>query len=120
VVVANELYNDAKATNQALETRRLLLQQSLQQVQEVYSHRQFEGSAKNPDSAKTMLLTEQETLVRLERALSVLENSDAIDRVTALEQRIVELRELGDLEAARVAAIEKAVDSARQIETAAG
>jgi len=119
VIAANESHQTAQAANQALEKRRLLLEKNLQQIQEVYARHQFNASAKDPESAKLMVLTEQERLVHLERALSILENSNAIERVTSLEQRIARLRELGDQEASQVAAIEKAVDAARQIQEAA-
>jgi len=119
VIAASELHKTAQATNQALENRRLFVEKNLQQVQAIYAHHQFEASAKDPGSAKVMLLTEQERLIRFERALSILENSNAIERVTSLEDRIARLREVGDQEAAQVAVIEKAVDSARQIQEAA-
>ena len=57
--------------------------------------------------------------MRLERALSVLEASNALDRVSALEAKVAALRSRGEQEAARLAAAEKAVESARQIDNAA-
>src|SRR5258708_17071635 len=55
----------------------------------------------------------------MERALSVLEASNAIDRVGALESKVTSLRARAEQEAARLASIEKAIESARQINNAA-
>lgn len=116
---AAKSYESAKAANEALANRRVRMESVLQQVTEVYVRHQFSAPADDPASAKDMLLVEQEKLVRLERALSILENSTAIERVTGLEERITRLRDAGEQEAARVAAIEKAFDAARQIDAAA-
>ena len=44
----------------------------------------------------------------------MLETSDAIDKVKALEAKVVQLRERADQEAARLSGVERAVEAARQ------
>src|SRR5262249_33454310 len=58
-------------------------------------------------------------LVRLERALAILETSNALDRVKTLEARVTNLREKADQEAAKLSGAERVVEAARQIEAAA-
>ena len=119
VIAADQSLSTAQSRYQEMENRRAALQHNLQTVQEVYGRRGFDVPPDDPKLAQTKLFSEQENLVRLERALSILENSNAIERVKALEQRIAALRQLGDQEAAKLASAEKAVESARQIDAAA-
>ena len=119
VTAANQASSVAQNRLQELENRRAALQRSLQKVQEVYSRRGFAAPPGDPKVAQAVLFSEQENLIRLERALSILEGSNAIERVNALEQRIAALRERGDQEAAKLAATENAAELARQIDAAA-
>ncbi len=102
-----------------LSNRSTLLEQSLARVQEVYSRLSFAAAPNNPKLAQTMLFAEQERLVRLERALAILDSSNAVERVASLESRIAALRNEGEKEAAKLAIAERAVESARQIDAAA-
>ena len=102
-----------------LNNRRLLLNQNLARVQEVYTRRGFAATPDNPTLAQTMLFAEQERLVKLERALTILDSSNTVERVTSLESRIATLRTQNEKEAAKLAAVERAVESARQIDAAA-
>jgi chromosome segregation protein len=58
-------------------------------------------------------------LVRLERALGILDSSNAVERVTSVESRILAVRSQSEREAAKLSEIERAVESARQIDAAA-
>jgi DNA repair exonuclease SbcCD ATPase subunit len=99
--------------------RREELDHKLTNVREVYERFGFAAPPDDPDGAERLLFIEQENLVRLERALVILEASNAIDRVKSLEGRIASLRERNDQEAAKFAATERAVEVARQIDVSA-
>jgi len=109
----------AQSRYSAFQSRREALQQKLKEVQETYARYGFDTPANDAKLAQTLLFAEREKLVRLERALSVLEASNAIDRVKTLEGRITTLRERSDQEAAKIVAAEKAVEAARQIDASA-
>ena len=102
-----------------LEKRRTALEQRLAKVRDIYARRHFNAPPEDPKVAQGLLFAEQEKIVGLERALAVLENSSVIERVKSLETRIAGLREQSDQEAAKLAATERAIESARQIDTAA-
>lgn len=99
--------------------RREDLEHKLAAVRETYALYEFKGPPDDPQKAEELLFAEQENLVRLERALLVLEASNAIDTVKGLEVRIAALRERSDQEAATLAAAERAVEAARQIDVSA-
>lgn len=99
--------------------RREALDRKLTTVREVYARYGFTALPDGPDQAEELLFAEQENLVRLERAMAVLEASNAIDKVKSLEGRIASLRERNDQEAAKLAAAERAVEVARQIDVSA-
>jgi chromosome segregation protein len=103
---------DANARRQAYEG-------NLARVQEVYSRRGFKAAADDPKLAQTLLFAEQEALVRLERALAILESSGAVERVASLESRIAALRKQNEMEAAKLGAVERGIELARQIDAAA-
>jgi DNA repair exonuclease SbcCD ATPase subunit len=109
----------AQTRYSTFQSRREALQQTLKDVQETYARYQFKAPANDAQVAQTLLFAKRENLVRLERALSVLEASNAIDRVKTLEGRITTLRERSDKESAKLAAAEKAAEAARQIDTSA-
>lgn len=69
--------------------------------------------------AQEILMNEREKVVRLERAIFILEASSAVDRVKSIEARIVTLRTHVEEETAKLTELEKAVDAARRIENAA-
>lgn len=102
-----------------LEDRRAALEQKRSRVKETYNRLQFPASPDDPQEAEKALFAEQENLVRLERALSILETSSAVDRVKALESRISTLREQIDQEALKLSGAERATEAARQIDNAA-
>lgn len=87
--------------------RREELDRKLASVREVYERFRFTAKPDDPDGAERLVFTEQENLVRLERALVILEASHAIDRVKSLEGRIGSLRERNDQEAAKLAAADR-------------
>ena len=116
---AERVLADAESRYAALEKRREALQQKLGSIGETYTRFGFDASANDPKRAQTSLFMQRENLIQLERALSVLEASNAIDRVKALEGRISALRERSDQEAARLVLAVKAVEAAHQINTAA-
>jgi len=102
-----------------LERRRLALERTLAEIREVYSRLGFKDPPATAKAAEEMLFREQASLVRLERAFAILETSNAIDKVKALESRIAQLRERSELEAAKLSVAERAVEAARQMEAAA-
>lgn len=110
---------DASTRYSTLSRRAEVLQTKLKSVREAYAKFGFNAREDDPAGAQQLIFTERENSVQLERALSVLEASNAVDRVSALETRVIALRGRGEQEAARLAAAEKAVESARQIDNAA-
>jgi chromosome segregation protein len=110
---------EAGARYVALTRRAEVLQEKLKTVRQTYLRFSFSASERDPAGAQQLIFAERENLVRLERALSVLEASNAVDRVGALESKVTSLRARADQEAARLASVEKAIESARQINNAA-
>jgi Lhr-like helicase len=96
--------------------RRLTAEQQLASISGEYERLAFTGAADDPNAAQRLLLTEQEGLTRLERALFILEASSAADRVATLESRIAELRARLDRETAALADADRALEAARQID----
>lgn len=115
---AQRILADAESKHTALLSRRSTFQQKLDAIEESYSQFGLKSHSDDPKNAQAELFTHRESLVKLERALSILEASNAIDRVKTLEGRIAALRERSDSEAARLATVEKAVENARQIDAA--
>lgn len=103
--------------NQLVE-RRAEFDRRRARIAETYARLQFGASPDDPVSAERVSFAEQENLVKLERALAVLETSTAIDRVKTLESRIAALRQQIDQEALRLSSAEHAAEAARQIENA--
>jgi chromosome segregation protein len=116
---AERALSDAVARHAALTRRAEVLQEKLKAIQQTYLRFSFAASESDPAGAQQLIFAERESLVRMERALSVLEASNAIDRVGALESKVTSLRARTEQEAARLASIEKAIESARQINNAA-
>jgi hypothetical protein len=108
----------AEARLTQLEDRKAMLERKRSGVRETYARYRFSAAPEDPEAAEKALFAEQENLVLMERALSVLETSSAVDRVRALESRIAMLREQIDQEALMLAGTERAVEAARQIENA--
>jgi len=103
----------------AIQIRRAVLDQKLKEITDTYARYRFDAPINDPKLAQTKLFTEREQLVQLERALSMLEASNAIDRVKTLESRTAALRERSDQEAAKLAAADKALEAAHQIDNSA-
>jgi chromosome segregation protein len=116
---AERAFADASTRYSTLSGRAEVLQTKLKSIRETYTRFGFNAREDDPAGAQQLLFAERENLVQLERALSVLEASNAVDRVSALEAKVSALRGRGEQEAARLAAAEKAVESARQIDNAA-
>src|ERR1035437_4610614 len=108
----------AQARLTQLEDRKAILERMRSGVRETYARYRFSAAPEDPEAAEKALFAEQENLVRMERALSVLETSSAVDRVRALESRIAMLREQIDQESLKLAGTERAAEAARQIENA--
>jgi chromosome segregation protein len=109
----------ARMRRDDLESRRKHLEVEIAAIREIYARQNFGAAAEVPLQAQTLLIEEQQTLVQLERALLILESSGAMDRVRILETRIASLRGTVDQEIANLSAAEKALEAARQIDTAA-
>jgi DNA repair exonuclease SbcCD ATPase subunit len=110
---------DAEMRYAALIRRAEILQVKLKAVQQTYLRFSFPARESDPAGAQQLIFAEREKLVQLERALLVLEASNAVDRVSALESKVTSLRARAEQEAARLASVEKAIESARQINNAA-
>jgi len=109
------------AQNEAtrLQRRRDELETKLQAARDTYTRYEFDAPLSDPVRARNLLFAEREKLVQLERALSVLEASNAIDRVKTLEARVSYARDRMDQEASKLAAVERATELARQIDVSA-
>jgi chromosome segregation protein len=116
---AERAWSAATARYAALTRRAEVLQEKLKGVQQTYKRFSFAARESDPAGAQQLIFAERENLVRLERALSVLEASNAVDRVGTLESKVTSLRARAEQEAARLASVEKAIESARQINNAA-
>jgi chromosome segregation protein len=110
---------DATSRHSTLSRRAEVLQVKLKSIREIYARFGLEAREDDPAGAQQLIFSEREKLVHIERALSVLEASNAVDRVSTLEAKVTALRSKSEQEAARLAAAEKAVESARQINNAA-
>ena len=102
-----------------LEERHQAVDRSVRMVHEGYRRLGYEAPPPNAKLAEELLFAEQSALAKLERAHAILESSNAMDRVKVLETKVAQLRERADQEAARLSAIERAQEAARQIQTAA-
>lgn len=102
-----------------LEERRAKMAFELAKVAETFNRWAVTASPAEPEIARRMMLQRQEETARLEHALFILEASSAHDRVTALETRLEHLRAQDDVETSKLAAAERAVEAARQIDSAA-
>jgi chromosome segregation protein len=109
--------SDASRRLAAETERRLLAERQLDAVRRTYSENRFDGSAESPTEAQRLILSEQERLTRLERALYILEASSAVDRVSSLETRVTELRHRMDSETAKLESARQAAQAAKQIDT---
>jgi chromosome segregation protein len=109
---------DADGDYTSLLLRRETYQQRAGEIAASYARSGLTCSPDDLSGAQAEIFAQRENLVRLERALSVLEASNSIDRIRAIESRIATLRERSELEAARLSSVEKAIDLARQIDAA--
>ncbi|MDO8431316.1 MAG: AAA family ATPase [Candidatus Binatus sp.] len=100
-------------------SRRSAMEREIAFVRETYERHGFSGPPGDPASAQSLILGDQEKLAQLEHALFILEASSAVDRVRTQEARIATLREQLEREVAKLTETEKALEAARQIETAA-
>jgi chromosome segregation protein len=101
------------------DTRLLAVLDSRNSIDKLYDSLGFKDPPASAQSAEELLFTEQAGLVSLERAFSILETSNAVDKVKSLESRVAMLRERADQEAAKLSAAERAVEASRQMEAAA-
>lgn len=102
-----------------LEARRTKYAEELESIQGIFSRWEFKASPLEPENAHRQLFQRQEETIQLELALFILDTSDSHDRVTALQARVEQLRTQLDEETAKLAAAERAVEAARQIDNAA-
>jgi DNA repair exonuclease SbcCD ATPase subunit len=109
----------AQQRQEELISRKNHLDTALALVAETYAAASLSARAEDPEQAESLLLQERQVLVRLERALLILESSGAVDRVRSLEGRVAGLRESVEREIAQLTAAEKALEAARQIDSSA-
>jgi chromosome segregation protein len=117
-ISAGRLLIQAQARRDELTRRSTELEKSRASIRDIYSRNRFDAPINEPSVAAKMLLEEQQELLQMERALSILEGSSAVDHVKVLETRIATLRERVEQGAAQLSTAEKAVEVARQIEVA--
>lgn len=91
----------------------------LASVGETYGAHGLTAPPEDLELAENLLLQERQVLIRLERALLILESSGAVDRMRSLEGRVAGLREAVEAEVAQLTAAEKALEAARQIDGSA-
>jgi chromosome segregation protein len=106
----------AQRRQQELASRKDRLEAELAAVREIYAALGFAARVEEPEQAQNLLLQERQVLVRLERALLILESSGAVDRMRSLEARVASLRQSVEQEIAQLTAAEKASEAARQID----
>lgn len=103
----------------ALETSRRSLSDEMASVARTFDQWRLAAPPSEPETARRLVLSRQEEIAELERALFILEVSSAHDRVTALEGRVGHLRVQLDAETAKQTSAQQAVEAARQIHDAA-
>jgi chromosome segregation protein len=101
------------------EDRQTRLLGDIASVTETFSRWTLAASPSEPETARRLMLQRQEETAQLEHALYILEASSAHDRVTTLEARVQHLRARLDEESAKMTAVERGVERARQIDNAA-
>lgn len=104
---------------QELRTRQTVTDETMASVRAVFAANGVSVSIDDTETAQQVLFNAQEHLAQVERALFVLEASSAIDRLKALEARVTVLKEQSEMAAGKLSDIEKAVETARQIEASA-
>lgn len=104
---------------EGLETRQNSLWRETENMAATLTRWHIAASPSEPETVRRLLLQRQEETARLEHALFILEASSAHDRVMALEGRVEQLRAELDDETAKLTAVERAVEAARQIDHAA-
>jgi chromosome segregation protein len=98
------------------EQRRRNFERTHDTIRAAYIQYGFRASPDDPVAARRDVLLEQERVTRLERALFVLDASNAVDRLASLEGRASTLRQRLEVEAAKLADAERATEAARQID----
>jgi chromosome segregation protein len=117
---ATEKLEIAQAKLAEFTSRRQRVLDGIAEIRTIYEQNNFNAAlAEDPISAETLWLQEQDKLVRLERALFIVEASSAIDQVRNIEAHSNRLRASVEQEAAKVVEAERAVDLAKQIEASA-
>lgn len=114
-----ELLRAARDSLLEFENRRHRVIQELSSAQAVLQQHRLQADPLTPAVVRRLVLNFQETTAQLEHALFILEASGAHDRVTALEDKIALLRANLEEESLKLAATLRAVESAKQIDTAA-
>jgi DNA repair exonuclease SbcCD ATPase subunit len=102
-----------------LDAQRDGLSREIQKVGAVFGQWGLPPSLSEIERARHLALQQQDDTARLEHALFLLEASSAHDRVTSLEARVDQLRSTIEEETAKLTTAERAVEAARQIDTAA-
>ena len=119
MALAEQAINTLRQQEAAREARKQAFDGMLASVKEVYDRHGFRGPVQNPHTSQPLLFVEQENLVRVERALAILESSNTVERMSALEARIAETRVKNEEAAVKFSIAERAVESARQLDAAA-
>jgi chromosome segregation protein len=109
----------AQQLQEELTHRKNRLDAVLASVAETYAAAGLLARAEDPGQAESLLLQERQVLVRLERALLILESSGAVDRVRSLEGRVASQRASVEEEIVQLTAAEKALEAARHIDGSA-
>lgn len=103
----------------SLRAREARAKESLTSISNRLQQFELASFVSNPTLLRQAALKRQEQTATLEHALFVLESSGAHDRVVALETRVEQLRAAIDAETVKATATDRAVEAARQIDSAA-
>lgn len=115
---AFEAVTNAENRVAELESRASRYQEGLKVIGGVYSRWDLGVPPIDIDQARLLIDRRAEEVIRGEQALYLLDISSALDRVSALQARVNQLRLEVEKQAEKLAAAERALDVTRQIENA--
>ena len=108
----------ARRRLEQIEARQTKLSEETERVGRLFAQAGLPASPLEPQQARSQLLQRKSETARLEQALFILEASSAHDRVMSLEARVNQLRAQVDEETSKLTAAERAVEAARQVDSA--
>jgi DNA repair exonuclease SbcCD ATPase subunit len=110
---------DADGRLALIEARRDRLAADEARIKEVFENYGIQSASSDPARARDEVLLQYEEAIQLEQALFILETSPVHDQVTSAEAKVDNLRAILDEEQAKLTSAERAVEAAKQIDSAA-